>query len=207
MVRFFKSMVFQVNGTNFLIFCSIGTESASQIQTSNATAAELTALRTQLRESQSQSQLLTARNHSAWQLLSEHENTLSTLLSKLRPFASSHVTALAAQKAHYLSLLDAERTANLELRLEIARLQEGLGRAMDAARAAMLENERGRRVWRRKIAELKAENRVLAGICGVKGIGESEGMESEGWDADSGDEDDEGLEEGMIENEVRLGGL
>jgi hypothetical protein len=144
----------------------------------------------------------------AWQLLSEHETTLGNLLSKLRPFASSHANALAAQKAHYLTLLDTERTANLELRLEITRLQEGLGRAMEAARSAMVENEKGRRVWRRKIAELRAENGVLAGICGVKGVGESEGMDSEGWAGDSGDEDEEGMEEGMVDHhDGRFGGL
>src|ERR1700749_1595403 len=148
-------------------FIKIGTETTHQTQpntTNTATAAELTTLRTQLRTAESQNQLLTSRNHLAWQLLSEHETALGNLITKLRPFASSHANALAAQKAHYLTLLDTERTANLELRLEITRLQEGLGRAMEAARAAMGENEKGRRVWRRKIAELRADNGVLAGI-------------------------------------------
>jgi hypothetical protein len=152
-------------------------------------ATELTSLRTALSSAESHQVLLTSRNHAAWTLLAEHESTLATLISKLRPFASSHATALAAQKAHYLSLLDAERTANLELRQEISQTQEGLGRALDAARTALAEGEKGRKMWRGKVAALRAENRVLASVCGVKGVGEGEGWESEGWDS-SGDEDE-----------------
>jgi hypothetical protein len=153
-----------------------------------AASVELSTLRTQLQAAENQNQVLTGRNFAAWTLLSEHEATLASLLNKLRPFATNHSNAIAAQKAHYLGLLDQERTANLELRLEIAKLQDGLGRALEAARCAMVENEKGRRVWRRKVASLRAENRVLAGVCGVKGLGDADGMESEGWDS-SGDEE------------------
>lgn len=124
-------------------------------------------------------------------MVTEHENSLSHLLTKLRPFALSHSHALSAQKAHYLSLLDAERTANLELRLEIARLQDGLGRALDSARSAMKEGEKRGRVWRRKVAALKAENKVLSGICGVR---VQEGSEDSEWSEEERDMED--IEEG-----------
>lgn len=168
-----------------------GTEATSSSQQrDSAMAEELQGLRTALRDAENHSELLTGRNQAAWTLLSEHEATLSSLISKIRPFALSHSSALAAQKANYLTLLDTERTANLELRLEIARLQEGLGTTLELARKAMVEGEKGGRVWRRKVAALRAENSVLAGVCGVKGVGEE--PESEGWSSE--DEEQGGVE-------------
>ena len=48
---------------------------------------------------------------------------------------------------------------------------------------------------------------IVNRVGGVKGVGESEGMDSEGWGGDSGDEDEEGMEEGMVDNDGQFGGL
>jgi hypothetical protein len=146
-------------------------------------------LRGQLHVSESRAGQLQSRNAATWVLLAEHEAALSTLVEKLRPFVSQHESALHAQKAHYLHLLDQERTANLELRLEIARLQEGLGRALASARAALDAQEEKERPWRRKVAALTAENRVLSAICGVSPM---EFGDEDGGSASSG-EDGEGV--------------
>jgi hypothetical protein len=86
--------------------------------------------------------------------------------------------------AHYLSLLDRERTANLELRLEIARKDECMMRALEWARKAQEAQRHVVGPYVRKIAALKAENGVLAGICGVPpmGVGDEGGSESSGED-------------------------
>ena len=92
------------------------------------------------------------------------------ILERLRPFAASHETALRSQKAHYLALLDAERTQNLELRLDAARKEEAMQRALGWARAALEEHGRIVRPYVRKIAGLRAENQVLASVCGVEAL-------------------------------------
>lgn len=99
---------------------------------------------------------------------------------------SRHESALHAQKARYLALLGQERTANLDLRLEIARLQEGLGRALGAARAALDAQEARERPWRRRVAALSAENKVLAAICGVAPM---EFVDEDGASASSGEDE------------------
>jgi hypothetical protein len=143
-----------------------------------------------------------------WALLSDHEHALTTLVGKLRPFASSHLEALHAQRAHYTALLDAERTANLELRIEIARSQEGLGRALSHARRALNAQNEQSGPWKRKMAALKAENRVLRGVCGLPELE----VESEDGDSSSGDEEEEAGEErlrvqvGMLSGNGRRAG-
>ena len=148
--------------------------------------AELSTVRGQLHVTESRAAQLQSRNAATWALLAEHEAALSTLVEKLRPFVSRHESALHAQKARYLALLDQERTANLDLRLEIARLQEGLGRALGAARAALDAQEARERPWRRRCAALSAENRVLAAICGV---GPMEFADEDGGSASSGEDE------------------
>jgi hypothetical protein len=148
--------------------------------------AELSTLRGQLHVTESRAAQLQSRNSATWALLAEHEAALSALVEKLRPFVSRHESALHAQKARYLALLGQERTANLDLRLEIARLQEGLGRALGAARAALDAQEARERPWRRRVAALSAENKVLAAICGVAPM---EFVDEDGASASSGEDE------------------
>jgi hypothetical protein len=99
---------------------------------------------------------------------------------KLRPYATHHTQALESQKAHYLSLLETERSQNLDLRLEVSRLQDGLGKVLSLVRAAEQEENGKERRFVRQLAGVKAENRVLRGVCGVEVEPESSESESEG---------------------------
>jgi len=54
----------------------------------------------------------------------------------------------------------------MQLRLEHAEWQAGLGRVADYARTALKSQGESEEALRREIRELKEENRVLRGLCG-----------------------------------------
>jgi hypothetical protein len=124
--------------------------------------------------------------------LQTYESSLSGILEKLRPFTTQQNAALRTQKSHYLSLLEDERSANLELRLEIARMQEGMSRVLTFARTALEQHEDGTRPYRKRIAALRAENEVLARICGVQPLDVDEEIDDDDQDGSSGDDEGSG---------------
>lgn len=111
-------------------------------------------------------------------LLTDYENGISMCLDKLRPFAQQHTSALNAQKAHYLNLIEEERRQNLELRLEHQRWQQGLGKVAEHAREALKAQSEAELPWIERLAGLKAENRTLRRLCGLP-IGEESDDEEE----------------------------
>jgi PAB1-binding protein PBP1 len=130
-------------------------------------SAEIARLQTDLLASQSTIEDLTAHVTTLQTLNTDYENAISHTLDKLRPFAQAHAQALLAQKAHYLTLLDHERSQNLELRLEQSQWQEKAKEIKDMMVEAMKFQSESEIGYVGKIARLKADNRSLRRICGV----------------------------------------
>jgi len=129
-------------------------------------AAEIAELR---RENARKDELLektVTENVEMRQLLDLYEGELTKVVEKLRPYAYQHAQALNAQKAHYTQLLEAERQANLELRLVQQEWQRRLGTVGEWTRKAFSENNEGRLALYRKIAGLKRQNQVLRRLAG-----------------------------------------
>jgi hypothetical protein len=78
----------------------------------------------------------------------------------------------------------------------VSRLQDGLGKVLGLVRAAEQEENGKERKWVRQLAGVKAENRVLRGVCGVAVDQESSESESEG---------EEEWVQGMMEMAQKMG--
>ena len=129
-----------------------------------------------------QTQLSSAQNevNECQSLVIDYETTLANLMDKLRSYAYDHATTIVDTHKHYAGLIEKEREANLQLRLEHGEWQAGLGRATEWARRAL--RARGEEIapMQRRMREVKAENRVLRRLVG--------------WSVEP-DSDDEGDEE------------
>ncbi|KAF2817723.1 uncharacterized protein BDZ99DRAFT_405596 [Mytilinidion resinicola] len=142
-------------------------------------AAEITALRTELNATQAALQASSSQASSMRGLLLDYENAFTLVLDKLRPYAYNHTQAILALHKHYQHLLEQERATSLELRLEHAEWQAGLGRVADYARLALKAQNEGDLPAARKIQDLKAENRVLRRLAGWQDASDSEEEEAE----------------------------
>ena len=140
-------------------------------------AAELAAAQAQLGAAQRRIGALETGYGDMNALLSDYENAIGITLERLRPYAYQHTQAIIALHAHYNSLLDAERTANLHLRLEYQKWQAGLGRVANYARLALRSDNEGTLPYLRKIAALKTENRVLRSLAGWESPDDESGDE------------------------------
>lgn len=143
-------------------------------QPSQPHIAELNTLRNRLSKSESDLEESRLQTTSLLTLLTDYETTLSHTLSKLRPYAQTHTTALNAQKAHYLSLLEEERRVNLDLRIEQQGWQERLADVIGLLREAVKEQGGGEEKWRSRVKELKVENETLRRVLGYEVDGDSE---------------------------------
>ena len=109
---------------------------------------------------------LTQSNTTLSTLLTDYENALTLLLDKLRPYAYNQTQAILSLHKHYNGLLDQERATSMQLRLEHAEWQAGLGRVADYARGALTTSGEVERGLKGEIKELKEENRVLRRLAG-----------------------------------------
>jgi hypothetical protein len=123
-------------------------------------------LTTQLSTAQKDISDLTASNTALTNLITDYENALTLLLDKLRPYAYNQTQAMLSLHKHYQELIDKERAASMQVRLEHAEWQAGLGRVAEYARLALkAQNEAGLPA-KTKINELREENRVLRRLAG-----------------------------------------
>ncbi|KAF2122718.1 hypothetical protein BDV96DRAFT_481731 [Lophiotrema nucula] len=129
-------------------------------------AAELSALQSQLSTAQSTITSLTSSTTHLQSLIADYESALTLLLDKLRPYAYNQTQAILSLHKHYGGLLETERNANLQLRLEHAEWQAGLGRVAKYARLALESQSDGEQSRLREVKELKEENRVLRRLAG-----------------------------------------
>ncbi|KAJ4305654.1 hypothetical protein N0V90_001185 [Kalmusia sp. IMI 367209] len=129
-------------------------------------AAEITQLQNSLSAAQSRIANLTSQNSTLATLLTDYENALTLLLDKLRPFAYAHTQNMVAIHKHYHSVLEQERATSMQLRLEHAEWQAGLGRVAEYARGALKAQGESETGLRSEIKGLKEENRVLRRLAG-----------------------------------------
>jgi hypothetical protein len=129
-------------------------------------SAEIAHLQSQLSSTQNHLATLTSSNTALQALLTDYENALTLLLDKLRPYAYNQTSSILTLHKHYQRLLEEERGVSMQLRLEHAEWQQGLGRVADYARTALKCQGESEEELRREIRGLKEENRVLRGLCG-----------------------------------------
>jgi hypothetical protein len=131
-----------------------------------ARAADIASLTSQLQASHNTINDLSTSNTSLTNLITDYEIALTLLLDKLRPYAYNQTQAMVALHKHYQQLIEEERASSMQLRLEHAEWQAGLGRAAEYARLALKVQSEGERPYQREIKELKEENRVLRRLAG-----------------------------------------
>ncbi|KAF2014910.1 hypothetical protein BU24DRAFT_393146 [Aaosphaeria arxii CBS 175.79] len=147
--------------------------------------AEIQTLNTQLSSAQTQINSLTDSNNALTNLITDYENAITVLLEKLRPYAFNQTQAILSLHKHYQGLLEQERATSMQVRLEHAEWQAGLGRVAEYARLALKVQNEDEMPYKREIKELKEENRVLRRLAG--------------WEAKADDSSDEEGEENRIQ--------
>ncbi|KAF2658635.1 hypothetical protein K491DRAFT_592522 [Lophiostoma macrostomum CBS 122681] len=128
--------------------------------------AEVQNLSQQLATAQSSISELTNSNTTLTNLITDYENALTMLLDKLRPYAYNQTQAILALHKHYQTLIEQERATSMQVRLEHAEWQAGLGRVAESARLALKAQTENEIPYRRELKEVKEENRVLRRLAG-----------------------------------------
>lgn len=167
---------------------TLASASAELSGTSNASRQhiEISRLQNELAAANRTINNLTESNTAYSNLLLDHENALSSIIEKIRPYAHSHTDHVLALHRHYNGIIAQERQEKMELRLDQQQWQSGLGRVAEYARLALRETNDGNLGLLARVAKLKEENRTLRKLANVE----------DGWD--SGEDEEEG--------EVRLEG-
>ncbi|KAJ4983771.1 hypothetical protein SVAN01_10749 [Stagonosporopsis vannaccii] len=129
-------------------------------------AAELSTLQSRISTLESHVASLSTHNTSLTSLITDYENALTLLLDKLRPYAYTQTSSILALHKHYQGLLDAERATSMQLRIEHAEWQAGLGRVAEYARKALEVQSKGEAPLVAEMRSLKEENRVLRRLAG-----------------------------------------
>ncbi|KAF2709982.1 hypothetical protein K504DRAFT_348713, partial [Pleomassaria siparia CBS 279.74] len=131
-------------------------------------AAELQNLHSQLSSQHTTINDLGASNTALQGLVTDYENALTLLLDKLRPHAYNQTQGMLALHKHYQNLLEQERATSMQLRLEHADWQAGLGRVSELARAALKSQCEYELPYKKELRVLKEENRVLRRLAGLE---------------------------------------
>lgn len=159
----------QTSGRNTSTSSSTAEGAASangESHSNNNAAAEAASLRSQLHQSQSALAEAQAEASSLAALNDDYVTFLHGTMDKLRGYAHAHASALVGAQAHYGALLEQERAANVQLRLEHGEWQAGLGRAAEHARAALRARADEVSGLERGMREARAENAVLRRLLG-----------------------------------------
>lgn len=136
------------------------------IFTATSRTAEVQNLTSQLSSAQTQISELNSSNTNLTNLITDYENALTLLLDKLRPYAYNQTQNMLSLHKHYQDLLEKERASSMQIRLEHAEWQAGLGRVAEYARLALKAQSENEMPFKREVKELKEENRVLRRLAG-----------------------------------------
>lgn len=136
-------------------------------------AAEVSQLQSQLTSSHKTISDLSNSTTSLQNLITDYENALNLVLEKLRPYAYNQTQAILSVHKHYQAQLDVERATSMQLRMEHAEWQAGLGRVAEYARGALNVQAESEKPLKAEIRELKEENRVLRRLAGWEEKAES----------------------------------
>ncbi|PSN66115.1 hypothetical protein BS50DRAFT_407031 [Corynespora cassiicola Philippines] len=142
-------------------------------------AAEIQNLQSQLTSAQRTVSDLTDANTELTSLNTDYQNALAHLLDKLRPYAYNQTQAILSLHKHYQGLIEQERATSMQLRLEHAEWQAGLGRVADYARQALKAQNEGDLSLQKELKEVKEENRVLRRLAGWEERSDSSDDESD----------------------------
>ncbi|KAF2181977.1 hypothetical protein K469DRAFT_250885 [Zopfia rhizophila CBS 207.26] len=119
--------------------------------------AEIQTLNSQLLTAQTTISDLSNSNNALRGLITDYENTLTLLLDKLRPYAYTQTQAMLALHKHYQTLLEQERATSMQLRLEHAEWQAGLGQVAEYARLALKMQTEAELPYKRELKEVKKD--------------------------------------------------
>lgn len=124
-------------------------------------AAELASLQGELARARAEAETTREEYKELAEVNADYEAVLGQVKDKVHEYAKGHADALNAVHRHYNGLLEQEREANLQLRLEHGKWQAGLGRAAEYARMALRERSEEVAPFEGRLRELKFENRIL----------------------------------------------
>lgn len=130
---------------------------------SSPTAAELS---TKLAESERKVEALEAAYTEQAQLVTAYENGMHDTAERLRNFVYEQQQATTAIHAHYNALLETSRNETLQVQVTHQQWQASVSRLAEGVRQAYREDTDKTLPYRRRIAGLKEENRLLRKMAG-----------------------------------------
>ncbi|KAI4760682.1 hypothetical protein E4T51_06344 [Aureobasidium sp. EXF-12344] len=149
---------------------------------------DTTALQAQLSDALSRITELETECKEANQVIDYAEEIVEKFKQQIREYATSHQSATIALHAHYNSLLETSRNETIQAQLTHQAWQASLMRLSEYLRLAQRAHEEGSLPYRRRIAALKEENRILRAKAGWEPASDSENSD------DEDDVFDEGIE-------------
>lgn len=115
----------------------------------------------------------------SWENVNEHyQNCLALVNDKVRDYTSQCNQAMFSWHHHYNDLLQKEKDANLAMRLEHSRWQEGLGRALEYSRLALRARTEELEPYEIERAELRTQNKCYRRLLGLS-VAESDDEEDD----------------------------
>ncbi|KAG9685272.1 hypothetical protein KCU95_g12471, partial [Aureobasidium melanogenum] len=148
------------------------------------------ALQAQLSDALSRITELETECKEANEVIDYAEEIVEKFKLQVREYAHSHQSATIALHAHYNSLLETSRNETIQAQLTHQAWQASLLRLSENLRLAQSAHEEGTLPYRRRIAALKEENRILRAKAGWEPASDSENSD------DEDDVFDEGIEPG-----------
>ncbi|KAH0368688.1 hypothetical protein KCU65_g3894, partial [Aureobasidium melanogenum] len=151
---------------------------------------DTTALQAQLSDALSRITELETECKEANEVIDYAEEIVEKFKLQIGDYAHSHQSATIALHAHYNSLLETSRNETIQAQLTHQAWQASLLRLSENLRGAQAAHEEGTLPYRRRIAALKEENRILRAKAGWEPASDSENSD------DEDDVFDEGIEAG-----------
>ncbi|KAI5209599.1 hypothetical protein E4T39_00907 [Aureobasidium subglaciale] len=149
---------------------------------------DTTALQAQLSDALSRITELEAECKDANDVIDYAEDIVQKFKTQIQEYARNHQSATIALHAHYNSLLETSRNETIQAQLTHQAWQASLMRLSEYLRLARRANEEGALPYRRRIAALKEENRILRAKAGWEPASESDDEDDvfdEGFEAES----------------------
>ncbi|THW45322.1 hypothetical protein D6D21_04450 [Aureobasidium pullulans] len=151
---------------------------------------DTSAIQAQLSDALSRITELEAECKDANEVIDYAEEIVEKFKQQVQEYSRSHQSATIALHAHYNSLLETSRNETIQAQLTHQAWQASLLRLSEYLRLAQRAHEEGSLPYRRRIAALKEENRILRAKAGWEPASESEGSDDEDDVFDEGVEAD-----------------
>ncbi|THX00350.1 hypothetical protein D6D13_09583 [Aureobasidium pullulans] len=165
-------------------------DNASQAPQHAPSDVDASAIQAQLSDALSRITELEAECKDANEVIDYAEEIVEKFKQQVQEYSRSHQSATIALHAHYNSLLETSRNETIQAQLTHQAWQASLLRLSEYLRLAQRAHEEGSLPYRRRIAALKEENRILRAKAGWEPASESEGSDDEDDVFDEGVEAD-----------------